>query len=72
MLVKTKKIPNVERRTKNDDSIPFGGDVVLRLHTILDPIEKFEVQNERVVIEMSLVTPSSDEGPPAVLLILVG
>jgi hypothetical protein len=68
-------IPIVVSKTKKKKMCPFDGVLGLVFLTILSPDRKVEVNlglQDIVSDLMSAVTPSSDDGAPLVLVILVG
>jgi hypothetical protein len=72
---KIPRMPSVEIRAKTKDMNPRCGVLGCALRSNLAPKDRqepFLMLLECVASETLAVTPSSDDGPPAVLLMLVG
>jgi hypothetical protein len=74
MMDKIPRMPSVEIRTKTKDMNPWCGVLGCASQSNLAPKDRqepFLMLLEGVALETLAVTPSSDDGPPAVLLMLV-
>jgi hypothetical protein len=75
MIDKIPNIPIVAMKTKNKDKNPRCGCLGRALQSNLMPIDRKYPDRMLwwfVISDTLAVTPSSDDGPPAVLLMLVG